>query len=111
MDLWVGKIPVEREWQLTPEFLPGESHRQTSLVGHSSSSHAESDGTEWLTLYFHKPCLCMACYNGTRNCCNLFSFSRAQTLSEIVRDMAPSQSRNSLSFLGTAKVTLCRRNY
>ena len=33
-DPWVGKILWRRAWQLTPEFLPGESHGQRSLVGH-----------------------------------------------------------------------------
>ena len=32
---WVGKIPWTRAWQLTPVFLPGESHRQMSLAGSS----------------------------------------------------------------------------
>ena len=32
-DPWVGKIPWRREWQLTPVFLPGESHVQSSLAG------------------------------------------------------------------------------
>ena len=32
---WVGKIPCRRKWQPTPVFLPGESHEQRSLVGHS----------------------------------------------------------------------------
>ena len=27
--------PLEREWQLTPVFLPGESHGQRRLAGHS----------------------------------------------------------------------------
>jgi len=27
-DPWVGKIPCRRAWQLTPLFLPGESHGQ-----------------------------------------------------------------------------------
>ena len=27
VDLWVGKIPWRRKWQLTPVFLPGKSHR------------------------------------------------------------------------------------
>ena len=31
---WVGKIPWSRKWQPTPVFLPGESHRQRSLVAH-----------------------------------------------------------------------------
>ena len=32
---WVGKNPWRRAWQPTPVFLPGESHGQRSLVGHS----------------------------------------------------------------------------
>ena len=32
---WVVKIPWRRAWQSTPAFLPGESHRQRSLVGYS----------------------------------------------------------------------------
>ena len=35
----VGKIPWRRAWQLTPVFLPGESHGQRSLVGHSPWGH------------------------------------------------------------------------
>jgi len=34
-DLWVGKIPWRRAWQLTPVFFPGESHGQRSLAGDS----------------------------------------------------------------------------
>ena len=30
-----GKIPCRREWLATPLFLPGEFHRQRSLVGYS----------------------------------------------------------------------------
>ena len=32
---WVRKIPWRRKWQPTPVFLPGKSHRQRNLVGHS----------------------------------------------------------------------------
>ena len=36
LEPWVGKIPSRRRaWQPTPGFLPGESHGQRSLVGHS----------------------------------------------------------------------------
>ena len=28
-------VSPEKEWQPSPVFLPGESHRQSSLVGHS----------------------------------------------------------------------------
>ena len=34
-DPWVRKIPWRGKWQPTPVFLPGESHRQRSLVGYS----------------------------------------------------------------------------
>jgi len=31
---WFGKISWRREWQPTPVFSPGESHRQRSLAGY-----------------------------------------------------------------------------
>ena len=34
-DPWVGKIPWRRAWQCIPVILPGESHRQKSLVGYN----------------------------------------------------------------------------
>ena len=37
---------LEKEWQLTPAFLPGESHGQRSLVGYSPQGGTESDMTE-----------------------------------------------------------------
>ena len=33
-DPWVRKIPWRRTWQSTPVYLPGESHRQMSLMGY-----------------------------------------------------------------------------
>ena len=47
-DSRVGKNPWRREWQPTPVFLPGESHRQGSLSGYSPRGHKESDMTERL---------------------------------------------------------------
>ena len=35
-DPWVRNIPWRRKWQPTPEFLPGRSHVQRSLVGYGS---------------------------------------------------------------------------
>ena len=43
---WVGKIPWRKKWQPTPVFLPGESHRQRSLVGYSPCGCQELDKTE-----------------------------------------------------------------
>ena len=43
---WVRKIPWRRKWQPTPEFLPGKSRGQRSLVGYSPWGHTESDLTE-----------------------------------------------------------------
>ena len=42
LETWVqslggGKIPWRREQQLTPVFLPGESHGQKSLAGYSGT--------------------------------------------------------------------------
>ena len=44
---WVGKIPWRRVWQLTPVFLPGESHGQWSLVGYSPKGCKELDWSDW----------------------------------------------------------------
>ena len=38
--------PLERKWQPTPVFLPGESHGPRSLVGYSPWSCEELDMTE-----------------------------------------------------------------
>ena len=48
-DHWVGKIPWRREWLPTPVFLPGEFHRQKSLVGYSPWGCKVWDTTERLT--------------------------------------------------------------
>ena len=48
----LGKILWRREWQLTV-LLPGESHRQRSLVGYSLWVRKESDMTEQLTLHYY----------------------------------------------------------
>ena len=47
---WVRKIPWRRAWQVTPVFLPGESHGQRSLEGYRPQNHKEPDMTEQLTL-------------------------------------------------------------
>ena len=46
---WVGKTPWSRKGQPTPVFLPGKSHEQRSMVGHSPWGHKESDTTEPLS--------------------------------------------------------------
>ena len=48
---WVGKIPWSRKWQSTPVFLPGKSHGQRSLVGHSPWGRRELDTTEHLSTH------------------------------------------------------------
>ena len=44
-----GWIPWGRAWQPTPVFLPGESHRQRSLVSYSPWGRKESDKTQQVT--------------------------------------------------------------
>ena len=56
-DPWVGKIPWRRVWQPPPVFLPGKSHGQRSLAGHSpwcSKSHTRLSNwtTETCVIYF-----------------------------------------------------------
>ena len=50
---WLGKIPWRRAWQITPVFLPGDSHRQRSLADYSPWGHKESDMTEQLSIAQH----------------------------------------------------------
>ena len=50
-DPWVRKIPWGKGWQPTPVLLPGQSHGQKSLAGHSPWSHKESDMTERLHFF------------------------------------------------------------
>ena len=45
IDPWVWKIPWRSAWQLTPVFLPGESHGQRSLAGYSPWGQKESNMT------------------------------------------------------------------
>ena len=47
-DPWIRKIRWRREWPPTPAFLPGESHGQRGLAGHSPQGHQESDAPERL---------------------------------------------------------------
>ena len=42
-NLLIGKIPWRRAWQLTPVFLPGESHGQKMLVDYSPWGRKKSD--------------------------------------------------------------------
>ena len=41
-DLWVRKIPWSRKWQPIPVFLPGKSHGQGNLAGHTVHGVAKS---------------------------------------------------------------------
>ena len=48
--MWVRSLgqedPLEKEWQPSPVFLPGEFHGQRSLAGYSPWGCKESDTTE-----------------------------------------------------------------
>ena len=45
---WVRKIPWRSKWHPTPVFLPGESHGQRNLVGHSPWDRRELDMAEYV---------------------------------------------------------------
>ena len=45
---WVGKIPWRRAWQLTPAFLPGESHgEEPGGLESDTTEHTHDDGLEF----------------------------------------------------------------
>ena len=52
-ETWVRSLdqedPLEEEMATRSSILPGESHGQKSLVGHSPWDHKESDMTEQIT--------------------------------------------------------------
>ena len=50
----LGSFPWRREWQLTPVFLPGESHGQRTLAGYSPQGCSESDMAKQLPLSLSK---------------------------------------------------------
>ena len=60
---WVRSLgrehPLEKKWQPTPVFLPGESHGRRSLVGYSSRGRKESDMTERLHSLHSKEGKCL----------------------------------------------------
>ena len=45
-DVGSRRFPWRRTWQLTPIFLPGESHVQRSLISYSPEGDKELDMTE-----------------------------------------------------------------
>ena len=53
---WVRKIPWRMKWQLTPVFLPGESHGQRSLAGYSPKGH-NTVRHNWVTEHTHQKVL------------------------------------------------------
>ena len=56
-ETWVQSLgqedPLEKEMTTHPVFLPGESHGQRFLAGHSQWSHKQSDMTEQLSIVQH----------------------------------------------------------
>ena len=53
---WVWKIPWRRKRQTTPVFLPGETHRQRSLVGYSPQVTKSQTWPKQLSTSTYKPC-------------------------------------------------------
>ena len=45
--------PLEKKWQPSPVFLPGESHGQRSWAGYSPWGHKGSDMINWAWIYNH----------------------------------------------------------
>ena len=51
-EMGVRKIPSRRKWLPTPVFLPGKSHRQSSLVGYSAWGHQMVNTKIRLIIFF-----------------------------------------------------------
>ena len=57
-----GRFPWRREWQPTLVFLPGRSHGQRSLVGHSAWGRKGVDTAERLTLSLSRHVTAHSCH-------------------------------------------------
>ena len=57
--------PLKREWQVTPVFLPRESHGQRSLAGYNPWGRKELDMTEQLTHISTHTYICVYMYTHT----------------------------------------------
>ena len=62
---WVGKTPWRRAWQLTPVFLPGESHGPKNLAGYSLGKSqtqlkrlSRHTWNRWLSSLYSQDCCC-----------------------------------------------------
>ena len=55
-ETWVWSLgredPLEEEWPPASVFLPGKSHGQRSLAGHSPQGHKELDVTQYASAFF-----------------------------------------------------------
>ena len=62
---WFWKIPWSRKWQPTPVFLPGESHGQRRLVGHSPwVAKSQTRLSDWTELKLLQSCLTLLRHYG-----------------------------------------------
>ncbi|XP_070145515.1 uncharacterized protein [Ovis canadensis] len=70
-DPWVGKIPWRRKWQPTPVFLPGEFHRQRSLLYfHENELLVHLSGVkEWMLTDVEQLIFSLPTYQGQSHKC------------------------------------------
>ena len=66
---WVGQIPWRREWQPTPVFLPGYSHRQRSLTGYSPGDRKKNQTglSDYMTINPQRVVICPRSQVSVRN--------------------------------------------
>ena len=83
--------PLEKEWQPTSVFLPGQFHSQRSLVGYCPWGHKESDTTEQLS---------------TQTLMTQLPFLYCQD-SLGSSDINPTQQRSSVSLCASVSVSFC----
>ena len=65
-EMWFGKMPWRRKWQLTPEFLPGKFQGQRNLLGYGLRDHKKVNLKDFLVIHYNE-CISYAVKEILRN--------------------------------------------
>jgi len=57
-EMWFGKMPWRRKWQLTPEFLPGKFQGQRNLLGYGLQDSKKVNLKDFLVIHYNE---CISC--------------------------------------------------
>ena len=88
-DLWIGKSPRRKTWQLTSVFLPAKSHGQRSPACYSPRGQKRSQ-INWATEYAHTQCIYM--YHHHKNTILLESNDIKRVRGNVLQKLSHTQS-------------------